>query len=87
MDYVLVAVSVAAAAGPTTPLGTLAISGAASQLVSHGLLTGGLFLVVGWMHDRFGTRDIRKLRSLIARDPQGAWGFVILALGVSAFPV
>ena len=86
MGYVLVALAVAAAAGPASPLGTLAISGAALQLISHGLLTGGLFLVVGWMHERYGTRDIAKLCGLIARDRQGGWAFVLLALGSLGIP-
>lgn len=86
MGYVLVAVAVAAAAGPGTPLETLAISGAALQLISHGLLTGGLFLVVGWMHDRFGTRDIRNLSAIIAREPQAGWAFVMLAMGSLGIP-
>ena len=86
MGYVLVALAVAAAAGPASPLGTLAISGAALQLISHGLLTGGLFLVVGWMHERYGTRDIAKLCGLIARDRQGGWAFVFPALGSLGIP-
>ena len=85
MGYVFVALAVAAAAGPASPLGTLAISGA-PKLISHGLLTGGLFLVVGWMHERYGTGDIAKLCGLIARDRQGGWAFVVLALGSLGIP-
>lgn len=86
MGYVLVAVAVAAALGPDSAAGRLAVSGAALQLVSHGLLTGGLFLVSGAIGERFGTRDLAQLRGLVRRAPRYGWTFAILALGSLGIP-
>jgi NADH-quinone oxidoreductase subunit M len=86
MGYVLVAVAVAAALGPGTPAGRLAVSGAALQLVSHGLLTGGLFLVSGAIGERFGTRDLSRLHGLLIGAPRYGWTFALLALGSLGVP-
>jgi NAD(P)H-quinone oxidoreductase subunit 4 len=56
MGYILLA----AAAG--TPLSNLA---AVMQMVSHGLISGLLFLLVGVVQKKTGTRDIQVLRGLL----------------------
>ena len=56
MGYVLLA---AAAATP------LAIMGALFQMVSHGLISAVLFLAVGVVYERTGTRDLNVLRGLL----------------------
>jgi len=55
-------------------LGTFALtlqslSGGVLYMVNHGLSTGALFLVVGMLADRIGTRDIRRMGGLAARIP------------------
>jgi NAD(P)H-quinone oxidoreductase subunit 4 len=56
MGYVLLA---AAAATP------LALIGALFQMVSHGLISAVLFLAVGVVYERTGTRDLNVLRGLL----------------------
>ena len=56
MGYVLLA------AASTTPL---AIMGALFQMVSHGLISAVLFLAVGVVYERTGTRDLNVLRGLL----------------------
>jgi NADH-quinone oxidoreductase subunit M len=41
------------------------ISGAFLYSISHGLISGGLFLLVGFLYDRFGTRNIKYYRGLV----------------------
>ena len=50
-------------------LGTFAITaqgltGGVLQMVNHGLTTGALFLLVGFIYERRHTRDIGRLRGL-----------------------
>merc|ERR1711939_511952 len=56
MGYVLLAAAAA------TPLGLM---GALFQMVSHGLISGVLFLVVGVVYARTGTRGLNVLRGLL----------------------
>lgn len=56
MGYILLA---AAAATP------LAILGTVMQMVSHGLISGLLFLLVGVVYAKAGTRDLTVLRGLL----------------------
>ena len=44
----------------------LAVSGAVLQMVSHGLLTGGMFFLVGVLQHRTGTRDLNKFGGLLS---------------------
>jgi NAD(P)H-quinone oxidoreductase subunit 4 len=56
MGYLLLAMAAA------TPLSNL---GAILQMVSHGLISGLLFLLVGVVYTKTGTRDIEVLRGLL----------------------
>src|SRR5262249_14796904 len=57
MGYVVLAVAAAAVA---TDQGarSLALDGAVLQMVSHGVVTGALFLLAGALQDRAGTREM-----------------------------
>jgi NADH-quinone oxidoreductase subunit M len=55
-------------------LGTFALtlqslSGGVLYMLNHGLSTGALFLLLGFLADRIGTRDIRRMGGLAARVP------------------
>lgn len=50
-------------------LGPLAVDGAVLQMVSHGLITGMLFLLVGMIYERTHTRMIPELGGLSTRIP------------------
>jgi NAD(P)H-quinone oxidoreductase subunit 4 len=56
MGYIILA---GAAATPLSLLGTVA------QMVSHGLISGLLFLLVGVIYNKTGTRDVNVLRGLL----------------------
>ncbi|MEM1279335.1 MAG: NADH-quinone oxidoreductase subunit M [Cyanobacteria bacterium P01_H01_bin.152] len=75
MGYVLLA---AAAATP------LAILGTVMQMVSHGLISGLLFLLVGIVYAKTGTRDLTVLRGLL--NPERGLPIVgsLMILGVMA---
>ncbi|HEY9887718.1 MAG TPA: NADH-quinone oxidoreductase subunit M, partial [Candidatus Obscuribacterales bacterium] len=75
MGYVLLA---AAAATP------LAILGTVMQMVSHGLISGLLFLLVGVVYTKAGTRDLTVLRGLL--NPERGLPIVgsLMILGVMA---
>jgi NAD(P)H-quinone oxidoreductase subunit 4 len=57
MGYILLASAAA------TPLSLL---GAVAQMISHGLISALLFLVVGVVYAKTGTRDIQVLRGLLS---------------------
>jgi NAD(P)H-quinone oxidoreductase subunit 4 len=56
MGYILLAMAAA------TPLSLL---GAVMQMVSHGLISGLLFLLVGIIYQKTGTRDLNRLEGLL----------------------
>lgn len=62
-----------------------ALDGVVAQIVAHGLSTGGLFVLVGIVQQRTGTRDINSLGGLWSAAPRmGAVGMVLAmaALGL-----
>jgi NAD(P)H-quinone oxidoreductase subunit 4 len=75
MGYVLLA---AAAATPLSIVGTV------FQMVSHGLISALLFLLVGVVYHTTGTRDLQVLRGLL--NPERGLPFVgsLMILGVMA---
>ena len=72
MGYVMLGVTAATAA---------ALNGAVLQMVSHGLITGLLFLLVGYIYERTHTRQIAEMGGLSTAMPKlaGAFGFAALA--------
>jgi NADH-quinone oxidoreductase subunit M len=57
------------------------IQGAILQMINHGLITGGLFLLVGVIYERTHDRTIAKMGGLAARLPVWAatFGFFVFA--------
>ena len=55
------------------------LTGAMLQMVAHGLVAGALFLLIGLLYERTGTRDINHYSSLIQVTPRFAF-FTSLAL-------
>lgn len=66
-----------------TPVG---LSGSVFQMVSHGISTAGLFLVVDAIERRTGTRSIAELAGLANVAPRLATTFVLIALAAVAIP-
>ena len=72
-------------------LGTFAITtqglqGGLMQNVNHGLSTGALFLLVGWISDRRHTREISLLRGLQRPAPIFAAVFTVVMLSSIGLP-
>jgi NADH-quinone oxidoreductase subunit M len=85
MGYVVLGVAVAAAA---TDAGTrsLALDGAVLQMVSHGVVTGALFLLVGMLQDRAHTREMGGFGGLLRVVPVLGWFFVLAAFASLGLP-
>lgn len=85
MGYVVL--GVAAAAGTLDPRArALAIDGATLQMVSHGIVTGALFLLVGMLQDRAHTRDIGSFGGLLRVTPVLGWSFILAAFASLGLP-
>ncbi len=65
---------------------TQGVQGALIQMVSHGLISGALFLGVGVIYERLHTREIAKLGGLATLMGPFAALFVILSLGNLGLP-
>ena len=62
------------------------IEGAALYMLTHGLSTGGLFLVVGFLIQRHGSTDVRDYGGLQKVVPVFAGLFLIIGLSALALP-
>ncbi|WP_249011827.1 NuoM family protein [Conexibacter sp. DBS9H8] len=69
MGYVVIGVAAAAATGISGRARNLAIDGAVLQMIAHGLVTGTLFFVAGFIKERAHTRDLRQLSGLLRAMP------------------
>lgn len=76
MGYVTLGISAAAASlaipgggAEATTSAIIGLNGAALQLFTHGIITGGLFFLVGMIYDRAHTRQIKDFGGLGAKLP------------------
>jgi len=69
MGYVVIGVAAAAAPGIGARARELAVDGAVLQMIAHGIVTGALFFVAGFILHRAGTRDLRELSGLMRQMP------------------
>jgi len=67
-------------------LNQVALSGAALQMFSHGLITGLLFAMVGTVYDRTHTREINTLRGLARQLPVITVVFSVAGLASLGLP-
>ncbi len=65
---------------------TQGIEGSVLQMVNHGITTGALFLIVGFLEARTSTRNLRDLGGLARRIPVFATVMVIAALSSLGLP-
>ena len=68
-------------------LGQVSLTGAALQMVSHGLLTGLMFAVAGLVIHNVEERDLRKLGGLARQIPIICVVFSIAGLGSLGLPL
>ncbi|MYY08217.1 NADH-quinone oxidoreductase subunit M [Streptomyces sp. SID4919] len=80
MGYILLAIGAAAAVGTGEQARRLAVTGAVFQMVSHGLLTGALFLLSGVLYERGRTYEMAAYSGVADRAPVFA-----AATGLAAF--
>jgi NADH-quinone oxidoreductase subunit M len=87
MGYVLLGVGAAGLVAETDAQARqLATTGAVTQMVSHGLITGALFLLAGALHERGRTYDMGAYGGLAARTPRFAGLFAVAAFASLGLP-
>jgi len=85
MGYVVIGVAVAAMSMDPR-IRTIALDGATLQLISHGLVTGALFFLLGMLQDRAHTRDMGEFGGLLGRVPWLGWAFILSAFASLGLP-
>jgi NADH-quinone oxidoreductase subunit M len=63
-----------------------AVQGAMIQMLSHGLVSGALFLCVGVLYDRLHTHEIVRFGGLVDRMPAYAFVFMVFTLAAVGLP-
>ncbi len=70
----------------TFSLNTQGLQGGIAQMINHGLSTGALFLLVGWLYERRHTREIAVLGGLQKAAPLFAAAFTVVMLSSIGLP-
>ena len=86
MGYVVLAVGAAGMVGADERVRAVAVSGAVTQMVSHGLVTGALFLLTGVLHERGGTYDMAAYGGLAHPLPRFSAALVVASLASLGLP-
>lgn len=70
MGYVMLGTAAAMAASTASlQVKTTALGGAVLQMITHGIITGGLFFLVGVIYERTHTRDLKNFGGLGVKIP------------------
>lgn len=87
MGYVVLAIGAAAVMVPASvDVRALAVTGAVTQMVAHGLVTGLLFLITGMVYRRTGTYEFERLGGLVWVTPWLATIMSITAIASFGIP-
>ncbi len=87
MGYIILALGAAGIlASGSAQARSLAVTGAVTQMVSHGLLTGALFLLSGVLYERGGTYDMAAWSGLAGPAPVFAGVTAVAAFGSLGLP-
>ena len=70
----------------TADTGSVGATGAFIYMLSHGLATGGMFLCIGMLYDRFHTREINRMNGLAKIMPVWAFFFCLFAFASVGLP-
>ena len=62
------------------------VEGAIFQMLSHGIVSGALFLCVGVVYDRLHSRDIARYGGLVNNMPRYAFAFMIFTMASVGLP-
>jgi NADH-quinone oxidoreductase subunit M len=65
---------------------TQGVDGAIFQMISHGVISGALFLCVGVVYDRLHTREMGRYGGLVKNMPKYAVLFMVFMLGSVGLP-
>jgi NADH-quinone oxidoreductase subunit M len=65
---------------------SLGVQGAIVQMVSHGFVSGAMFLCIGVLYDRMHTRQIADYGGVVNRMPKFAAFFVLFAMANAGLP-
>jgi NADH-quinone oxidoreductase subunit M len=76
----------AMAAAPGSDGAQLALQGGMVQMISHGLISGAMFLCVGVMYDRLHSREISAYGGVVNTMPKFAALMVLFALANAGLP-
>lgn len=87
MGYIVLALGAAGLlSASTTDARAVAVTGAVTQMVSHGLITGALFLLAGVFYDRAASYDMNAYGGLAAPAPKLAGLFALGAFASLGLP-
>ena len=64
----------------------LALQGAVMQMICHGISTGALFILVGMLQERIGTRDLNRMGGLWTLIPRISGVGLVFALASLGLP-
>jgi NADH-quinone oxidoreductase subunit M len=70
----------------TFAMTTQGVEGAIFQMLSHGVVSGALFLCVGVIYDRMHTREISRYGGLVSRMPVYAFVFMVFTMASVGLP-
>jgi len=70
----------------TFAMTTQSVEGAIYQMLSHGVVSGALFLCVGVVYDRMHTREIARYGGLATRMPKYALVFMFMTMASVGLP-
>ena len=84
MGYLILGVAAAAVIGAEHR--TRALDGAVLQMVSHGIVTGVLFLLVGSLQDRTATREMSEINGFLKINPVLSGFFILAAFASLGLP-
>lgn len=85
MGYIIVGVAIAALT-LDPEIRAIALDGSVLQMVSHGLVTGALFFLVGMLQDRAHTREMDQFGGLLKIVPLLGWSFILAAFASLGLP-
>ena len=86
MGYTVLGIAAAGAAFGTEGPRTLALTGAVTEMVAHGLITGSLFLLAGSFWQRTGTYELSAYGGLARRSPKLMIAFFVAAFASFGLP-
>ena len=86
MGYVLLGLGAVGATGGDPAAKTVAVTGAVTQMVSHGLITGALFLLAGVMWERRRTYEMDTYGGLASAAPYFSLLFAVAAFASLGLP-